>query len=151
MPAPEPTELRGTAFDWKDLVLFATGYVLVIAGLSAWDELWGAPSRWATRGVILVGMLGPFALRRALFGWPALPPPKEGFGWSLLSMLAIFVALIGMGAAALAAWAMWNGRPLHLPLAGGGLGAVAIGSVLTALRYPRSNLPAARAVRRQKE
>lgn len=151
MPEPVPTELRTAAFDWKDLLLFAAGFVLVITLLTVWAELAGEPPRWATKVLLAVGIAAPVALRRLVFGWPALPPPKETALWSLLSMLGILVALVGMGAAALGAWAMWNGRPLHLPLAGGGLGAVAIGSVLTALRYPRSNLPAARAVRRQKE
>lgn len=151
MPSPVPTELRTAAFDWKDLVLFAAGYVLVVAGLTAWGELIGEPPRWVTRIVIVVGMAAPLVLRRLVFGWPALPPPHEGVLWSLLSMLAIFMALFGMGAAALGVFPLWHGRAIHVGLVAGGLAAVAIASMLAALRYPRSQLPEARTVRRQKE
>ncbi len=144
MPA---TELRTAAMDWKDLLLFAVGYVEVIVVLVAWTELAGEPSRLVTRIVIVVGMFGPLALRRALFGWPALPPPKEGLGWSLLSMLALLIALFGMGAAALGVFPLWHGRAVHQGLVGGGLAALALGSALVAMRYPRSSLPEARARR----
>jgi len=149
MTPPAPTELRTAAFDWKDLVLFAAGYVIVVAGLTTWAELAGEPSRRVVGIVIIVGMGAPLGLRRLLFGWPALPPPKEGFGWSLISMVAIFVALIGMAAAALGVYPLWHGRPMSFALVGGGLGAVAVASVLTALRYPRSTLPAARSLPRR--
>lgn len=145
-----PTELRSATLDWKDLLLFASGFVLVISGLTAWAELVGEPPARVTKGVILVGVAAPLALRRVVFGWPALPPPREGFVWSLLSMIGIFLALFGMAAAALGVFQLWNGRPMHLGLVGGGLGAMIVASVLTALRHPRSQLPEARAVRRQK-
>ena len=151
MAPPDPTELRTVAFDGKDLVLFSAGFVLVVAGLSAWDALWGYPSQWVATTVIIFAVAAPLALRRAVFGWPALPPPKEGFGWSLVSMIGLLVGLGGMGAAAVGVYPLWNGRPLHLGLIAGGLGAVVIASALTALRYPKSDLPSARAVRRQKE
>ena len=147
MPSPAPTELHTAAFDWKDLLLFAAGFVLVVAGLTAWSELVGDPPRWVTKVGIVIGVAAPLALRRLVFGWPALPAPREGSLWSLLSMLGIFIALIGMGAAALGVFPLWHGRPMHGGLVGGGLGAIAVASALTALRYPRSNLPEARAVR----
>jgi hypothetical protein len=150
MATPVPSELRSTAFDWKDLVLFAAGYVVVVIGLTAFDELIGDPPLGVTRGVLALGVLGPIALRRLIFGWPALPAPKEGFGWSLLSMLGILVALFGMGAAALGVFPLWHARPIHWGLVCGGLGAVVVGAALTAIRYPRSILPEARAVRRDR-
>lgn len=141
----ETTELRTTAFDWKDLVLFAVGFVAVIAGLSAWSWLSGGPHKVVTGGLFLSGVIGPMFLRRLIFGWPALPPPKPGVHWSLLSMLGILFALFGMGAAALGAYPLWDGRGAHLGLISGGLGAVVVGAALTALRYPRSPIPEARA------
>jgi len=149
MDTPTPSQLRTTAFDWKDLVLFAVGFVVAIAALSAWAELRGEPGKAVTRIVFLTGIFGPIGLRRLIFGWPALPAPKEGFHWSLLSMLGIFTALFGTGAAALGAYPMWLGRDAHLGLISGGLGAVIVGAALTALRYPRSVLPEARALPRR--
>ena len=146
MPEPAPTELRTVAFDWKDLVLFAASFVLVVLGLAAWE-----PQRLASTIVIILGVGAPLALRRLAFGWPALPPPKKGGAWSLLSMLGIFCALIGMLVAALGVSPLWHGRAVHGGVVGGGLGAVILASVLISARYPRSNLPAARAVPRQKE
>lgn len=145
MTAPSPTELRATAYDWKDLVLFAASFIVVVAGLTIWET-----SALVMKVVIIVGVSAPLAIRRLVFGWPALPPPKEGVGWSLLSMLGIFTGLFGMGAAALGVFPMWDGRGVHGGLVGGGLGAVVVASALISARYPRSNLPSARAVR-QKE
>ena len=145
MPEPAPTELRTVAFDWKDLVLFAASFVLVVLGLAAWE-----PQRLASTIVIIVGVGVPLALRRIVFGWPALPPPKEGGAWSLLSMLGIFMALIGMLVAVAGVSPLLNGRAVHGGVLGGGLGAVIVASLLISARYPRSNLPSARAVR-QKE
>lgn len=145
-----PTELRSAAMDWKDLLLFAAAFGIVVVGLTAWAEVAGEPPRWMTKVVIVGGLATPLALRRFIFGWPALPPPKEGALWSLVSMLGILAALFGVAAAALGVYPLWNGRALHAGLVGGGLAAVVAGSVLTALRYPRSNLPSARAIR-QKE
>jgi len=151
METTPPSDLRTTAFDWKDLVLFAVGFVVVVAALSAWAEIAGEPGKAVTRVVFLTGVFAPIGVRRLIFGRPALPPPKEGFHWSLLSMLGIFMALFGTAAAALGAYPMWLGRDPHFGLIFGGLGAVIVGAALTALRYPRSPIPAARArVRRDR-
>jgi len=151
MPEPVPENLRSTALDWKDLVLFAVGFVGVIGSLSAWSELSGEPGKQVTRIVFLVGLVIPLGARRLLFGWPALPEPRVGFHWSLLSMLGIFAALIGTGTAAIGAYPLWFGREAHLGVIFGGLGAVVLGAAMTAARYPRSPVPEARARLRQKE
>ncbi len=145
METPTPSTLRTTAFDWKDLVLFAAGFVAVIAGLTAWSEIAGDPGKAVTKVVFITLILGPLGVRRLIFGWPALPPPKEGMHWSLLSMLGILIAIFGMGAAAMGAYPLWMERAAHLGLISGGIGAVVVGAALTALRYPRSPIPEARA------
>lgn len=65
-------------------------------------------------------------------------------------MLGIFMALVGMLFAAIGVSPLWHGRAVHGGSFGFGLGAVVVASAMISARYPRSNLPSARAIR-QKE
>lgn len=147
MQEPLPDLRRIAAFDWKDLLLVAAGWQVIIAVLSALPPLTGRSGKSAVQLAVLVGVVAPLVARRWIFGVPALGEPKTGIGWSMLSMLGILAALGGMGVAAIGAYPLWDGGEARLGLVSGGLGAVVFGAVATALRYkPRSALPGIRPV-----
>lgn len=93
-------------FDWKDNLLVCAGLILGVAAVAALrvplaltvgddDEIVG--------GLVIALMLGPSALRRAVFGAPKLPAPRSSPVASLVSIVGLFATLAGVALLALVA------------------------------------------------
>jgi hypothetical protein len=84
--------------DWKDGLLFAAGFVLVIVICSSAAAFGVGVDRWSMRGFVYTLAVGPIAARRFIFGAPALPAPRTGVFASLLSIGGLFATLFGTAA-----------------------------------------------------
>ncbi len=85
-------------FDWKDGVLVCAGMIAAVSALVGLRRLGLViePDDGIVHAAVLLGMGGPVAARRAVFGAPALPPPRTGPVASLVSIIGLLATLAGL-------------------------------------------------------
>lgn len=85
-------------FDWKDGLLISGGFVAFVGAAVVMKEAFDLElGRNAFRGAAVAALFGPVAVRRAVFGAPVLPPPRQGVMSSITSMVGLLATLLGTG------------------------------------------------------
>ena len=87
------------AFDWKDNLLVCGGMVAGVATVSVLSKALNLTPDADNEGVgalVVLFMVGPSGVRRAVFGNPSLPPPRASPVASLVSIGGLLATLAGM-------------------------------------------------------